>query len=311
MNKLQGLISISIVLQICVISSLFNTRLSYGARIGTPNDRASGAENSVTKFPEADLTSDSAFLENYLTIQSDLIEEVKESPIAKAAVLFEEKVRIKKSSSLDLDFEIGEATASALIADILLDKIINIGKKIWTLVDANKAVANFSGDRASAVPLGISSWEQMQEWKAPSSQLYHVAYKNFLGMTVLDFTFRLIYSYGGTVNGQGQYLTQIGVLPADLMVRWGYHFNVHASVPGITNAGTSASPIAAAEILVDWTLDNFFGKHIEGSQSFYVRGDGYFENVSGKLSFFKAQPIYEPELEGRDFPRFDENTLEE
>ncbi len=147
----------------------------------------------------------------------------------------------------------------------------------------------------------MDTWQQMQEWKTPNSRLFRVNYTNFWGMNVVDFTFRLIYTYGGTVNGKGLYLTQIGVQPAELMVRNGYTFNVNVSIPGVTNAGTSESPMAAAEIQVNWSVDNW-SKHIEGSQSYYVRADGYFENLSGKL---ESQPTENSSAEGTSSP-FDE-----
>jgi hypothetical protein len=267
MNRLHLLILIGL------ISGLPGTVLSY-ASMTSPIDN-------------------SLFYKNYFIIQNVQVEEIDESPAYNPPIKCFSN--LKEIASFDFAGGIQDAVSGTSAASLVLDNIINFGKNFWALIEANKAIVNITSDRANAIPQGISSWEHMQEWKAPNSRLFHVTYTNFFGMNVVDFTFRLIYTYGGTVNGKGHYLTQIGVIPAELLVRSGYAFNVNVSVPSITNAGTSESPMAAAEILVSWSLDNY-AKHIEGSQSFYIRGDGYFENMSGKLD--PLDPVDKPNSSG-------------
>jgi hypothetical protein len=239
------------------------------------------ASDSTSLFRTDSPQTSLSYSTDYFTIKTVRIEEIAETHtvISTTKTSFPTPT---KTSAFNMGGIIQDAATTTSVVNVILDNIINIGKKIWTLVDANRAVVNISSDRANALPQGMGNWEAMQEWKTPNSKLFHINYTNFYGMNVVDFTFRLVYTYGGTVNGKGLYLTQIGVLPAELLVRSGYTFNVQASVPSITNAGTLEAPMAAAEVLVNWSLDNY-AKHIEGSQSYYVRGDGYFENISGKL----------------------------
>ena len=277
MNKLRLIVSIGL------ISGLFSTALSHASM-------TSSVKNTITSSITGSVNT-SVFLEDYFTIRDVQVEEIHELHTFNRVKDID---NFEEIALFNFGGIIQDSVSTTSVASILLDNIINLGKKIWTLVEANHAVVSIATDRANALPQGISTWEHMQEWKTPSSRLFRVTYKNFFGMNVVDFTFRLIYTYGGSVNGKGLYLTQIGVIPADLLVRSGYTFNVHAFVPNITNAGTSESPMAAAEILVNWSLDNY-AKHIEGSQSYYVRGDGYFEDMSGTLG-----PIKQVDATGKD-----------
>lgn len=164
-------------------------------------------------------------------------------------------------------------------ANLVLDQIINIGKKVWDVIAANKPVANFQTDTANALPKGATGWETLAGWQVPASRLYRFTYQNGFGMDVVDFKFRVLYSFGGNVGGKGHYLANVTVVPADLSVDWGYTFNAQASVPAVLDAGTAADPVGAAQLLVSWKIDTVI-KHEQSSESFDVRGDGTFTDLS-------------------------------
>lgn len=165
-------------------------------------------------------------------------------------------------------------------AEIVLDKVINMGRKVWAIVEANQPVVNVELNSANALPMGVQSWDSLQGWEAPSSRLYTYTYRNGFRMNVVKFSFRVLYTYGGSVNGKGRYLANVTVVPARLNVMWGYKFDAKASVPSVLNASRIAGePIAAAEVLVDWTVKTVL-KHSRRSASFYVRGDGGFKDLS-------------------------------
>jgi hypothetical protein len=164
-------------------------------------------------------------------------------------------------------------------ADMILDKVINMGKKIWAIIEANKPVVNVQTDSANALPEGSKSWLNLQGWQAPVARVYRVNYTNVYGMNVVDFSYRVQFTAGGSVGGKGRYLAQVSVMPANLDVAWGYQFNMTASVPTVTNAGTTADPVGAANVVVTWKIDTVM-KHSEESQSYYVQGDGKFLDLS-------------------------------
>lgn len=166
---------------------------------------------------------------------------------------------------------------------VVVDKIINLGQKIWTIVEKNKPVVNWDTLTANALPSGLSTWSDLNGWMTPKAYVYSVSYKNVFRMTVVRFNFRVAYTPGGSYQGTGRYLTNIHVRPQELYVAWGYKFNAKAMVPSVTNAGTQASPIGGAEVLVEWTIDTVMS-HVRGSAGAYVRGDGKFVDLTNGSS---------------------------
>lgn len=164
-------------------------------------------------------------------------------------------------------------------AEVILDRIIAIGDKIWKIIEKNKPVVGGKYHAISALPSGAGKWEQLENWATPETRVYRMTYKNAYGMTVVDFAFRVAYTYGGSVNGKGKYLANIAIEPRAVDVAWGYKFNANGEVVNVHNAGTRAKPVAGVEIKIDWQINTVF-KHSQESNRFFVRGDGLFKNLS-------------------------------
>lgn len=161
---------------------------------------------------------------------------------------------------------------------ITLDDIINLGQKIWTIVEKNKPVVNLKIQKADALPNGVKEWMDLECWQIPESRVYRVSYKNGFGMTVVNIAFRVNYTYGGRVNGQGRYLSQVTVLPAQLDVAWGFKVTGEVRIANVTNAGTKAFPVGAIQMDVNWVISTPV-KYSESTETFYVRGDGLFKQL--------------------------------
>lgn len=162
---------------------------------------------------------------------------------------------------------------------LVLDQILNYGARIWKIVEANKPVVNVKVATANALPAGTRDWRGYQGWQTPRSRVYRISYKNFYGINVVDFSYRVLYTYGGNVFGKGRYLTNVTILPANLSVAWGYKFDAESAVPSVLNAGTVANPVAAMELLMKWSVDTVVS-HNQMTTSFFVRGDGEFVNLT-------------------------------
>lgn len=158
-------------------------------------------------------------------------------------------------------------------ADLVLDKIINMGKKVWAIVEANRPIVNVAENSANALPAGTSSWLQLQGWQNPKATTYEISYKNGYGWKVVKFAYTVIYTAGGNVNGAGRYLSQVTVVPKLVDVSWGFKFNAQITIPNTVNVGSSASPIAGEQIDVRWRVSSVL-KDISHVQSYFVRGDG-------------------------------------
>ncbi len=160
-----------------------------------------------------------------------------------------------------------------------LGQIIALGEKIWAIIEKNKPVVVQNYTAVSAVPAGIKTWEELGEWSEPAVRLYKLSYVNKFNMHVVDFNFRVAYTYNGNYDGKGKYLSRVEIDPAVLNVAWGYKFNASGEALNIVNAGTKDAPMAAMEIRLNWSVDTVL-KHMQESVRFYMRGDGLFKNLS-------------------------------
>ncbi len=163
--------------------------------------------------------------------------------------------------------------------DLALDQIINMGKKIWTLVEANRPVVNLNFDSANAFPLGVQDANDLEGWKTPFARAYRTTYENLYGVTVVDYTYQVMYTYGGTLNGFGRYIANAQIVPANLHVSWGYTFNASAKVQIVTNSGTKDNPVASMQLSQHWGLDTAIS-HEENTNTFYMTGAGEFKDLN-------------------------------
>ncbi|QDK37032.1 hypothetical protein [Bdellovibrio sp. NC01] len=155
---------------------------------------------------------------------------------------------------------------------VWVDQIINIGKKIWAIVEAGKPVVNIKLDTANALPKGVRCWTDMQGWAMPQSKVYRVQYENAYGMTVVDFSYRLMFTANGNVDGVGKYITNATFQPANLSVGWGFRFDATAAIPAVFNQGTKQDPVAGMQMNMAWRVDSPLA-HEESTESYFVTGD--------------------------------------
>ena len=181
--------------------------------------------------------------------------------------------------SSSMQFQQGVSNASAVVA--LIDQIVNLVDKIFTIIAKGQPVVNINVNYANAVPYGISHWTQLQGWKAPMTKRYGFYCKNLYGMKVVDVEYQVHYTYGGNYNGVGKYLTGVTVEPLKVDTAWGYNVDMVAEVPDstITNVGTAENPIAAMQVQLRYKIHTII-KDSQEKEIFYVRGDGQFKRLT-------------------------------
>ena len=162
--------------------------------------------------------------------------------------------------------------------EVIVDQIINIGKKIWNIVEAGKPVVNVKFDTANALPRGVTCWADMSGWSIPQTQLYTVNYENGWGMTVVSFTYRLTFTGKGNVNGIGQYITNATFMPANIKVAWGFQFDATADIPSVFNQGTKENPLAGMQMNMNWRVRSAV-TDIQQSETYFVSGDNSFKHL--------------------------------
>lgn len=145
-------------------------------------------------------------------------------------------------------------------ADFIVDKIINIGQKIWNVIDKGRPVANYASSSATALPENTTRWEQLEQWQAPRSKVINVVYKNLYGIEVIRLTYRIILLYGGSVNGVGRYIGYAAVEPLEMSTAYMYTINVKAAVNAVYNMGTKQNPVGGMLLNISWTVETVLKK---------------------------------------------------
>lgn len=157
------------------------------------------------------------------------------------------------------------------VVDVVVDQIINIGKKIFAVIAQGKPVVNVKVDTANALPAGLTCWSDLSGWNIPQTKVYNVQYENGFGMTVVDFSYRLTFTAGGSANGVGKYITNATFMPANLSVAWGFSFDANAVVPTVLNTGSRTSPVAGMQMNMAWKV-NSLTSHEEGTETYFASG---------------------------------------
>lgn len=155
---------------------------------------------------------------------------------------------------------------------VWVDQIINLGKKIWTIVEAGKPVYSTKMDAASALPRGVRCWTDMAGWSAPQSKIYRIRYENTYGADVVDFTYRVMFTANGNIDGVGKYIMNATFVPANIRVGWGFKFDANAQVAAVFNQGTKQDPVAGIQMNLQWRVDSPV-THEESTDSFFMTGD--------------------------------------
>lgn len=144
--------------------------------------------------------------------------------------------------------------------DLIVDKVINIGQKIWTVVEKGRPSASYTGAKATALPANTLNWTQLENWKMPRTKTISVVYKNVYGLEVVRFTYRIILLYGGSANGVGRYIGYAAVEPVEMTTAYMYTFNATASVDTVFNMGNSTDPLGAMLLKINWTVETVLKK---------------------------------------------------
>lgn len=156
--------------------------------------------------------------------------------------------------------------------ELIVDQIINIGKKIFAVVQAGKPVVNIKLDTANALPKGLTCWSDLSGWNIPESKVYQVDYENGFGMSVVSFAYRVTYTAGGSADGVGKYITNATFMPADVSVAWGFQFDAEAAIPSVFNTGTRTSPVAGMQMNMAWKVSSPINEN-QMTESYFVSGE--------------------------------------
>jgi len=158
--------------------------------------------------------------------------------------------------------------------DAYLDGLQILGKKTWKFIVDNQPELSATGHHAHIVPVEATDWRDLENWGRPQSKVIRAVYKNLFGGTVVDLSYRLIFTPHGEHQGTGQYLANVTVVPESVDVAWGYTLNASGQMYEVTNRGTKENPIASTQLQVNWFVGTIVKKS-QSTQNFYIEGSGY------------------------------------
>lgn len=204
---------------------------------------------------------------------------------------FDQAVADHRMMSSDADsgpvagLEAASSTAATIheVLDLAND-IIDLGDRLWTIIKNTKPAIDIQMHSANAMPRSANHWSDLGHWQQPRVMEARIAANMVAGPVAVDCPIQVIYVWGGNLNGHGQYLNNVVVIPPDHpSVSVLYDFSAKTTVLSVDNVGNREHPIAQITMSVSWSLVRKFMSGVGGSWSdhmnFTVRGDGQFRNL--------------------------------
>ncbi len=143
----------------------------------------------------------------------------------------------------------------------------------------SRAVADVQTSHGNVIPEHIKDPFELQSWASPPvSRSYTVNVYNRLKQRVLQFTYSLQFTYGGSLDGKGAYLERVTIVPSRISVAWGFVFNADVQIVSVHNIGTRDNPIAAANVALHYRLTGL--NIVERTETFHVSGDGRYVQLN-------------------------------
>jgi hypothetical protein len=229
----------------------------------------------------------SAFAEDpdYLTIDSVKISKIHHDVLNQEVSETILEKEMEREALLELP---GMPNKSGQVSTANVGKVIGIAKElvalgedIYKLVQKGKPVNKTSYAPISVIPrAGGASVDifETENWKMPKRTTYEIIYENVYGMEVVKFRYSVIFTYGGTYQGKGAYITAAQIVPDSITTLWGYTFSATMKLNGIQNHGTKADPIAGAILAMEYTVETVIKASLE-TDSYHITGRGAFKQL--------------------------------
>ncbi len=163
--------------------------------------------------------------------------------------------------------------------------VVALGEAIYALVEHGRPKVTTDYAPIDIVPRDPSNTEadpakryavspfDMEGFSMPIEKMITAKVKSPTGGEAVVFQYKVVYSYGGTYNGVGKYLTGINIIPASIKVAHGWTFNSSMKLTGMMNHGTKADPIVGAMITIKYSMSSMT-QAFERNDTIYIRGDG-------------------------------------
>lgn len=159
--------------------------------------------------------------------------------------------------------------------------LVALGEDVYRLVVKGKPTNKTTYAPISVIPnVGGQPADILdtENWRAPKKITYEIIYTNLFNMDVVKFRYSVLFSYGGSYEGKGKYLTAAQIIPESAETLFGYDFTATMKLGGIQNNGTRAEPIAGATLLVEYTVSTVIKASNEVATHF-ILGNGVHKKL--------------------------------
>jgi hypothetical protein len=157
------------------------------------------------------------------------------------------------------------------------DAIVGLAERVYTLVEKGRPKVAVNVTPVSVLPMASEktfySAQSLSGWSMPTARKYKMTYTNGFNMNVVSFTYMVIFSHGGNLEGLGDYITSARIVPTDISVSYGFSLKANFKLQGVQNHGTRDIPIAGAIIELNYAVSSMV-KHIESNDNFHITGQG-------------------------------------
>lgn len=160
--------------------------------------------------------------------------------------------------------------------------MVALGEAIYDLVKKGKPTNTTDYAPISVVPRNSATKEHvdpfdLEGFSMPVEKNYTAKILNGLGREVVSFSYKVMYSYGGSYNGTGKYLTNVIIVPGSIRTTFGWDFNASMKLSGIMNHGSKENPIAGIMITVKYQM-NSWSAAFERNDTIHITGNGEMKN---------------------------------
>lgn len=162
--------------------------------------------------------------------------------------------------------------------------MVALGEAIYELVKKGKPSNVTEYAPISVVPRDPTTKEiadifDLEGFSMPVEKNFVAKVKNGTGKEVVNFSYKVVYSYGGSYNGAGKYLTNVLIVPSAVKTTFGWDFNASMKLSGMMNHGTKADPVAGVMVTIKYQM-NSWSSAFERNDTIHITGRGEVKNMN-------------------------------
>jgi hypothetical protein len=162
--------------------------------------------------------------------------------------------------------------------------VVALGESIYELAQKGKPTNTSEYAPISVVPRDPETKEyiepfDLENFSFPVEKNYVFKLKDGKGKEAIVFNYKVLYSYGGSYNGAGKYLTGVIIIPGSIKTSYGWDFSSSMKLSGVMNHGTKENPVAGIVVTVKYNIGSW-SKAYEKNDTIHITGRGEYKHLS-------------------------------